>query len=202
MRSRITLLAGFLALLVIAGCAVASEGGASEPVVSNVAPTTEIGALSVGAGLVNFDTCEGVLGSGPESHALETRSHTLTVSSIHPDDVVGMCSATLQQVMPGAPFLSVVAIEFASDELAVERLAGIREGAVEEGLHYSEVDSSDPSLIDHVSVLSNSDGIGRISAFRQHSYVVSVTVGPSTEASLWSVGDMERIALSVLERAE
>ena len=101
----------------------------------------------------------------------------------------------------GDPFLTVSLITFTSDEPAIARYDTIKEGFEVNNLPVSELNSADENSLDEVSALIDSDGVGRITVFRQNNRIISVNIGPTIGDSPWTVGDIQMIGKSIVERA-
>ena len=199
--SRYLFLTPLLAFLVSA-CFIASKSGeAPEPISSIPLATSEAGVAALSGAPLDPDSCEGVLGSPPDTHTLKTRSLTRTVQSSE-QQIESMCSATYETSTVGDPFLSAALIRFDSDEPAIARYEMIKEGFVVNNLPISELNSADEDLLDHVSVLIDSDGMGRVIALRKNNWLVTISIGPTTDVSLWTAGDAQMIGESIIDRVQ
>jgi hypothetical protein len=197
--SRILILLAIIALVAVACTATSESGEASEPVVSGVPDTTAAGAAALTTGSVDADTCEGVLGAPPDGGTLKTRSFTDTIKDSG-QSIKVMCNADFESSTPGDPFLSTTLIEFDTDEPAVDRYEMIKDGFVVNSMPISEVNSADENLVDQLSILIDSDGVGRIVVLRQNNRVLTITIGPSMEAVPWTAADITMIGESIMER--
>lgn len=199
--SRYLLLLSFFAF-VISACVTSESGDAPEPVLSGgVIETSEAGAAALSSEPLNPETCAGVLGSPPGSHTLELQSLTETVQD-GDQQVDAMCSAVYETSNSGDPFLAVALIKFDSDGPAIERYELLKQVFVAQGYPISEVNSADERLLDRVSALIDSDGIGRTTVLRQNNWVLTVSIGPTTGDSLWTPDDVQMIGESIIKRAQ
>jgi hypothetical protein len=186
----------------VSACAIASEsGGASEPVVSVVNATTEAGSLAISTSAVDPLTCDGVLAPITGDLELSTQAITDSAKSAQPQ-IVSMCSAMYDSGIAGREFLALALIEFDSADSAVAHYELMKGAFVEAGVPISELNNASDDLIDRVSGLMDSDGVGRTTVMRQKAWVISVSVGPTTAESPWIVGDMEMIGKGVLGRVQ
>jgi FlaG/FlaF family flagellin (archaellin) len=186
---------------VFAACVTSSSGEASEPVVSAAKPTSEAGSAAISLESVDADTCVGVLTRVEGDLKLFTDSLTSSVNKSEPQ-IVSMCSAMYDTGEPGREFLAVVLIHLESGDAAVDHYKLMKGAYAETGAVMSEINNADEGLIDELSALSDSNGIGRTSIFRQSEWLVTVTVGPTMAESLWNTGDMESIGRGVLDRVK
>ena len=113
-----------------------------------------------------------------------------------------MCAAVYETSNPGDPFLSIALIRFDSDDAAEARYELLKDAFVAQGVAISEVDNAAEGLVDRVSALIDRDGIGRMTILRQKSWVLSASVGPTTDDSLWTTVDIQLIGESIIGRAQ
>lgn len=191
---------------VASACAVASESGdAPEPVLSGVPAgvpaTTEAGVAALSNASIDPNTCAGVLGDATGTHSRQTQSLTSTVQSSE-QQIEAMCTASYETQIPGDPFLIATLIKFDSDDPAIARYEMIKEGFVVNDMPISEVKSAAEGLTDRLSVLIDGDGMGRISTFRKKNWSLTISVGPTTDASPWKAGDIDMIGMSIIERLQ
>jgi hypothetical protein len=187
-------------VLISGACTISSESGqAPEPELSHELEITDAVGAALTAVAVNADTCEGVLADNPPEFTLATQSHT-SAAVKDAQQVELTCTATYETSTPGGPFMSVGLIKFESDESAVERYEMIKDSFVINSLPISELNNADESLMDHVSVLINGDGMGRIIAVRQNSRLLTVSIGPTMEVVPWTASDIEVIGKSIMKR--
>ncbi len=186
----------------VSACTVASKSGeAPEPVVSAVLATSEAGVAALSSASINPDTCEGVLGNAVGAHSRQTRSFTSTVQSSE-QQIEAMCPVSYETQIPGDPFLTAALIKFDSDEPAIARYEMIKEGFVINDMPVSELNSADEALLDRVSVLIDRDGMGRIVALRKKNWLLTISIGPTTDVSPWTAGDAQMIGESIMERVQ
>jgi hypothetical protein len=189
-------------VIALGAYSVASDsGGASEPIMSPVAATTEAGSSAVSSIDIDPRTCDGVLSPATGDLSLDTQALTDSAKESQPQ-VASMCSAIYQSDGSNGEFLTLALMQFDSDESAIEHYELMKSVFVESDVPISEVNSADEGLIDQVSGHMDSDGIGRIDVFRQREWVVSVSVGPKIEDSPWVGGDIGMIGRSVLGRVK
>ncbi|MDA1280004.1 MAG: hypothetical protein O3B95_08175 [Chloroflexi bacterium] len=170
----------FLAFVATACAITSTSGEATEPVVSGVNPTSEAGIPAFSGAVIDPETCEGVLGEPPVQYRLDTTSLT-DVADQSVRQVESMCSALFDSGVPGGVFLAVTLMKFKSDQQAVEQYEQIKYGFIVEDVAISEVNNADEGLIDQVSALIDRDGIDRIVAMRQGSWLTTVSTGPAAE---------------------
>ncbi len=189
-------------VLLVSACGIASESGeAPEPVLSVALATSEAGVAALSSASIDPDTCEGVLGNAVGAHSRKTRSFTSTVQSSD-QQIEAMCSATYETQKPGDPFLTAALIKFDSDEPAIARYEMIKEGWVINDMPISEINNADEALLDRVSVLIDSDGMGRIVALRKKNWLLTISIGPTTDVSPWTAGDTQMIGESIMGRVQ
>ena len=186
---------------VFSACATSDSGEAPEPVVSGQGSASAAGLAALSTGSIDPVTCAGVLGSPPVTHTLELQSLTDTGQAGSPQ-VDSMCAAVYETSSPGDPFLTVALINFDSGGAAAAHYDLLKGAFVAQGIAISEVNSADEGLMDSVSALIDTDGIGRTTVFRGESWVLTVSVGPTTEDSLWTTADLQVIGESILGRAQ
>jgi hypothetical protein len=187
-------------LLVISACG-GSSGGSPDPGSSGPDPTSAAGAAALSSGPIDPETCHGVLGPPPDTHTLELQSLTdAGQGGSEPIDV--MCAAVYETSIPGDPFLTVALIRFDADESAAAHFDLLKGVFVAEGVPLSEADRPDEEQVDWVSALMDRDGIGRTTVLRQGNWVMTVSVGPSTSASPWTIEDIQAIGESIIERVQ
>ena len=186
--------------LVMSAC-VTSSGQAPGPVVSGPGSVSAAGAAALSTDLIDPATCEGALGLPPETHTLELQSLTDS-GQAGSQRIDSMCAAVYDTSTPGDPFLTVALINFDSDEPATAHYDLLKEFFVAEGIPLSEVDSTDEGVLDWVSGLIDRDGIGRTTVMRQKNWVLTISVGPTIEASLWTSTDIQAIGESIINRAQ
>jgi len=191
----------FVAIAVSACGGTSESGEASEPVVSAVNPTTEAGSSAISTSSIDTLTCDGVLSPITGDLGLNTQAITHSAQASQPE-IVSMCSTMYDTGIAGREFLAVALIEFDSDDSAIAHYELMKAAFVESGAAISELNNAAENLIDQVSGLIERDGVGRSIVMRQRTWVVSVTVGPTTAESPWVVGDMEMIGRGVLGRVE
>jgi hypothetical protein len=186
--------------LISAACTASSESGqASEPELSIELEMTGAGNAALTTFAVDADTCEGVLADNHPEFSLSTRSHT-SAAVKEAQKVELNCTASYETSTPGGPFMSVGLIKFETDRAAIDRYEMIKEGFVINSLPISELNNSDESLMDHVSVLIDSDGMGRIISVRQNSRLLTVSIGPTMDAVPWTAADIGIIGKSIMKR--
>jgi len=186
--------------MISGACAISSESGqAPEPELSHELEITDAVGAALAAVPVNADTCEGVLADNPPEFTLATQSDT-SAAVKEAQQVELSCTATYESSTPNGPFMSVGLIKFESDESAVEKYETIKDGFVINSLPISELNNADESLMDHVSVLINGDGMGRIIAVRQNSRLLTVSIGPTMDVVPWTASDIEVIGKSIMKR--
>ena len=189
-----------LLALVMSAC-VTSSGEAPGPVVSGPGSVSAAGAAALSTEAIVPATCEGVLGLPPETHTLELQSLTDS-GQAGSQRIDSMCAAVYDTSIPGDPFLTVALISFDSDGPATAHYDLLKDVFVAEGIPLSEVDSTDEGVLDWVSGLMNRDGIGRTTVMRQKNWVLTISVGPTIEASLWTSTDIQAIGESIINRAQ
>jgi hypothetical protein len=194
-----TRVARFVVFMAIAVVAMAACGSSSTGDAVN--PTSEAGSAAVSSAVIDPDSCAGVLTPIEGDLKLFTDSLTSTVNTSKPQ-IKSMCSAMYDTSLPGSEFLSVLLIRLESDDAAVEHYELMKSPYTETGAEISEINNADDNLIDQISALIDSNGVGQITVMRQRSWIVSVTTGPSMAESLWNAGDLESIALAVLDRVK
>jgi len=191
-----------LLVLVISSCAITGTSGeAPDPVSSGLGPTSAAGAAALSTGSIDPATCEGVLGPPPQTHTLELQSLTDSGQGGSPR-IDSMCAAVYQTSNPGDPFLTVALMRFDGDGPAVAHYDLLKAVFAAEGIALSEVDSTDEGVLDWVSALIDSDGIGRTTVMRQTRWVMTISVGPTTDDSLWTATDVQVIGESIIARAQ
>ncbi len=200
MKSRPLFLMLLLAF-VISACATSESGEAPEPVVSGQGSASAAGLSALSTESINPATCEGVLGSPPGTHTLELQSLTDSGQG-GSERIDSMCAAVYETSNPGDPFLTVALIRFDADDAAQAHYDLLKGVFVTQGVAISEVDSADEGLLDGVSALIDSDGIGRTTVLRQKNWVLTVSVGPTTDDSLWTTADIQLIGESIVVRAQ
>ena len=189
----------FLVVMVAAAC-VSSSGDAPDPVVSGGGSTTAAGEAALSSEPLDPLTCQGVLASPSGTLSLELQSLTETAQA--GDQLIDtMCAAVYETSTPGDPFLAVALINFDGDRSAVAHYDLLKAAFVSEGSVLSEVDSADEASLDRFSTLIDRDGIGRTTVLRKTTWVVTISVGPTTTDSPWTATDIEVIGQSILNRA-
>ena len=113
-----------------------------------------------------------------------------------------MCSATYETQKPGDPFLTAASIKFDSAEPAIARYEMVKEEWIINDMPVSEINNADEALPDRVSVLIDSDGMGRIVALRKKNWLLTISIGPTTVVSPWTAGDAQMIGESIMERVQ
>ncbi len=98
--------------------------------------------------------------------------------------------------------LTAALIKFDSAEPAIARYEMIKEGWVINDMPVSEINNADEALPDRVSVLIDSDGMGRIVALRKKNWLLTISIGPTTVVSPWTAGDAQMIGESIMERVQ
>jgi hypothetical protein len=193
--------AGLMMLVVLTSVIVAcgSSGEASAPIQIPVNPTTVSGSSAILTEVIDPSSCAGVLAEIEGDLSLFRDSLTDSVQTSQPQ-IESMCSAMYDTTFPGREFLAVVLIQFDTDDSAVDHYELIKNAYIESEDAISEINNSDERLIDQLSILIDSDGIGRTTVMRQMEWIVTVSVGPTMAESPWNVGDIELIGTSVLER--
>ena len=136
-------------VVVVAACAVSSEGGASEPIMDPVAATTEAGSKAVSVVEIDPFTCAGVLEPVEGDLSLEVQSLTDGVRESQPQ-VVSMCSAIYETDEVGGEFLTIALMQFDSDDSAVVHYELMKGAFVASGVAISEINNADEGLIDQV----------------------------------------------------
>lgn len=197
---RYLVLLGSLAFL-FSACATSESGAAPSPIVSIQPSASDAGMAAMSNETINPETCEGVLGAPPSTHTLELQSLTETVQD-EVQQISTMCAAVYETSRPGDPFLTVALIKFDSDGPAVARYDLIKDAFVALDHPISEINSSDDGSLDRFSALIDMEGIGRTTVLRQNSWVLTVSIGPTTADSLWTTDDVQLIGESVLARAQ
>ena len=200
MKSRSLFLMLLLAL-VISACATSESGEAPEPDVSGQGSASAAGLSALSTESINPATCEGVLGSPPGTHTLELQSLTDS-GQAGSEDIDSMCAAVYETSNPGDAFLTIALIRFNADDAAEAHYDLLKGVFVTQGVAVSEVDSADEGLVVGVSALIDGDGIGRITVLRQRNWVLTVSVGPTTDDSLWTTTDIQLIGESIIGRAQ
>ncbi len=192
-----------LPLLVAAtlSACISSSGEAPSPVSSVPLSTSEAGVAALSSGTLNPDTCQGVLGTPPDTHSLDLQALTTTARRDN-QQIDAMCSAVFQTSNPGEPFLAVALLKFDSDTPAIAHYELLKDAFVALNHPISEVNSADDGLLDRFSALIDKDGIGRTTVMRQNSWVLTVSVGPTTTNSLWTTDDIQVIGESIIGRAQ
>jgi hypothetical protein len=188
-----------IAVVAMAACVSSSSGGGSEPVQFPSNATSEAGSSAVSAALVDADNCSGVLTPVKGDLKLFTDSLTSTVNKSEPQ-IESMCSALYDTGESGREFLAVVLIHLESDDAADDHYELMKGAYAETGAAISELNNADEDLVDMLSALMDSNGVGRTTVMRQGEWLVTVTAGPSMAESLWNAGDMEMIGRGVLKR--
>lgn len=186
-------------ILTAAACATSSSGEAPTAVVSVPLTTSAAGAAALVSGPLNPETCEGVLGSPPSTHTLGLQSLT-GIAQQESSQINAMCSAVYETSNPGDPFLTIALIKFDSDTPSIERYDLLKSTFVTIGHPISEINNADADHIDRFSALIDRDGIGRTTVLRQNNWALTVSVGPTTQDSLWTSDDLQVIGESILER--
>jgi len=92
-------------------------------------------------------------------------------------------------------------INFDDDRAAAARYDLLKAAFVAEGGLLSEVDSAEGASVDRFSMLIDRDGIGRTTVLRETTWVMTISVGPTTTDSPWTATDLEVIGQSILNRA-
>lgn len=189
-----------LLAIVISACATSESGVAPEgdPSIRPSASSAGLAALSDGP--LDPATCEGVLAGPPGTHTLAVQSLTETVQD--GDQIDTMCAALFDTSIPGDPFLAVALIKFESDEPATARYELLKTAFLTQDYAISEVNVADEGRLDQVSALIDDDGIGRTTVARQNSWLVTVSIGPTVDESLWTTDDVQVIAASIISRAQ
>ena len=190
-----------LLALVVSACGTSESGEAPDPVSSGPDPTSAAGAAALSSDPIDPLTCQGVLGRPPDTHTLELQSLTDS-GQAGSEQIESMCAAVYETSVPGDPFLTVALIEFDSDGPAADHYDLLKNVFVAEGIPLSEDDSADTGPLDWVSALIDRDGIGRTTVMRQRSWVMTVSVGPTTADSPWTSTDMRTIGESIINRAQ
>ncbi len=188
-----------LAMLAMVIVACGSSGEASEPIQIPANPTSVSGSSAISTEVIDPSSCAGVLTEIEGDLSLFRDSLTDSVRTSQPQ-IESMCSAMYDTSLPGREFLAVVLIQFDTDDSAVDHYELIKNAYIESEDAISEINNSDERLIDQLSILIDSDGIGRTMVMRQMEWIVTVSVGPTMAESPWNVGDIELIGTSVLER--
>jgi hypothetical protein len=196
-------LVGLVALVVMAAVFVAcgSSGETSEPTQVQANPTSVSGYSAISSAVADAVNCVGVLAPIEGDLKLFTDPLTSTVSASKPQ-IQSMCSAMYDTGEPGRKFLSVVLMQFKSDDSSSDQYELMKSAYSDTGDALSELNNADEGLTDVLSVLIDSDGIGRTMVMRQREWLVTVTAGPTMADSPWKVGDMEMIGKGVLERVK
>jgi hypothetical protein len=198
---------GLVALVALSAAfaACGSSGEASEPIQVPANPTSESGSAAISLAAIEADSCAGVL---PDLETEEEGGLTLfrdsltdSVRSSQPQ-IVSMCSAMYDTSMPGREFLAVVLMQFKSDDSSVDHYELMKSAYTETGDGISELNNADEGLTDVLSVLIDSDGIGRTTVMRQREWMVTISAGPTMADSPWNVGDIEAIGRGVLDRVK
>ena len=186
--------------VVVSACATSESGEAPGPVLSGPGSTSAAGLAALSVEPLDSATCQGVLASPPSSHTLELQSLTDSGQAGN-QEIDAMCAAVYETATPGDPFLTVALIQFDSDGPAITHYDLLRGAFVAQGIAISELNSADENLLDSVSGLIDRDGIGRTTVMRQNDWLLTVSVGPTTNDSLWTAGDIQMIGESILSRA-
>jgi hypothetical protein len=118
------------------------------------------------------------------------------------ENIDSMCAAVYETANPGDPFLTVALIGFSADDAAAAHYDLLKGVFVTQGVAISEVDSAEEDLLDRVSALIDSDGIGRTTVLRQKNWLLTASVGPTTDDSLWTAADIQLIGESIIARAQ
>ncbi len=190
---------GFLVAMLGTACASGS-GAAPDPVVSGAGSTTAAGDAALSTGPLDPLTCQGVLAIPSGTLSLDLQSLTETAQAGgQPIDT--MCAAVYETSTPGDPFLTVALINFDGDLSATAHYDLLKAAFVAQGGALSEVDSEDDASMDRISALIDSDGIGRTTVLRKATWVMTISVGPTTSDSPWTATDLEVIGQSILNRA-
>jgi hypothetical protein len=187
-----------LLLIGASGC-VSTSGDAPDPIRSGGGFTTAAGGAAVSNEPIDSSTCEGVLAGPPDTHSLKLQSLTDSGQANSPG-IDTMCAALYQTSAPGDPFLTVALINFEADRFAAAHYDLLKGAFVAQGITLSEVDSLDESSLDQFSALIDREGIGRTTVFRKTTWVVTLSIGPTTSASPWTARDIEAIGQSILTR--
>jgi len=179
------------AALLLGACGSSTSGGGSATAAGEAALSTEP---------LDPLTCQGALASPSGTLSLELQS--LTEATQAGDQLVDtMCAAVYQTSTPGDPFLAVALINFDEDPAAAARYDLLKAAFVAEGGVLSEVDSAGDTSVDRFSMLIDRDGIGRTTVLRTTTWVLTISVGPTTTDSPWTATDLEVIGQSILNRA-
>ncbi len=189
-----------LLAIAVSACITSESGEPSEPDVSVPLSASEAGLAALSNEDLDPETCEGVLGSPPSTHRLELQALTETAQG--GPGIDSMCAAVYETSNPGEPFLTVALMKFNSDGAAIARYELLREVFVTQGQPISEVNSADGGLLDRFSALIDSEGIGRMTVLRQSTWVLTVSIGPTTATSLWTTDDVQLIGESIIGRAQ
>ena len=176
------------------------EGDSDTPTdedVPSILPVKEVpeGIGPTSSGVLNPDSCEGVLGPAPESFELKTRSATDTASADNPA-VAAMCLAYYTSDTSDSS-LSVALIVMNSTEAALDHWDILQGSFADSGIEYVEERGPDRDLI---TATLDVDGMGTMIALRIGSNLVSIHNGPTSELSLWQEDLMIELAHSLLER--
>jgi hypothetical protein len=189
-------------LMVVVSACITSESGEAPDGASSFQPSaSSAGLAALSDGPLDPATCEGVLGTPPSSHTLEVQSLTDTAQDGN-QQIDTMCSALFDTSVAGEPFLAVALIEFDSDDSAIEHYELLKTVFLSENHPISEVNGADENQLDRLSVLIDDAGIGRTTVMRQNDWLVTVSIGPRVEDSLWTTDDVQVIAESIISRAQ
>ena len=190
-----------LLAFVASACITSESGQPPEPDISVPLSASEAGLAALSSESLNPETCQGVLGSPPGTHTLELQALTDTAQA-GVQEIDSMCAAVYETPVPGDPFLTVALIKFKTDGPAIDHYELLKEVFVTQGQPISEVNSADDRLLDRFSALLDRDGIGRTTVLRQNSWILTVSVGPTTADSLWTSDDVQLIGESIIGRAQ
>jgi hypothetical protein len=188
-----------LLLFGASGC-VTTSGEAPDPTQSGGGFTTAAGDAALSSEPIDPLTCQGVLASPTGTHSLKLQSLTESVQA-DSQGVDTMCAAMYQTSTPGGPFLTVALINFDADRSAAAHYDLLKGAFAAQGIAISEVNSASEGSLDRFSALIDKQGIGRTTGFRKTTWVATVSVGPTTDASPWTARDIEVIGQSILTRA-
>jgi hypothetical protein len=189
----------FLVVMVAAACG-SSSGSAPDPVVSGGGSTSAAGEAALSTELLDPLTCQGALADPSGTLSLDLQSLTETTQA--GDQLVDtMCAAVYETSTPGDPFLAVALINFDGDRSALAHYDLLKAAFVADDGVLSEVNSADEASLDRFSTLIDRDGIGRTTVLRKTTWVVTISVGPTTSDSPWTATDIEVIGQSILNRA-
>jgi hypothetical protein len=186
-------------VLVTSAC-ITSTGDAPDPVISGVGAPTASGDAALSSEPINPLTCEGVLAAPVDTHSLELQALTES-GQAGGQEVDAMCSAVYEPSTSGDPFLAVALIDFTADRSAATHYDLLKAAFAADDSVLSEVDSADGDSMDQFSAFVDRDGIGQTTVLRKTDCVVTISVGPTIDASPWTATDIAAVGESILNRA-